>query len=134
MKLQRQAALSLLAVTAGCANQADITGTYLPSCVAFAGNRIELSDGRFSWDKFTDEVRVDDSGNIVDPYPGFPMRGTYAIEGDVLRMTTEAGELAGEMHVVRRPGQVYLLTASEFDAWERDGAVPACALLLGSGE
>lgn len=134
MKLKRPAILFLLAVASGCASQADISGTYLPSCVAFAGNRIELAAGRFTWDKFTDEVTVDDSGNVVDPFPGFPVRGSYAVEGDMLRLTTDAGELAGEMHLVRRPGQVYLLTAKEFDAWKRDGAVPECALLLGAGE
>ncbi len=134
MKLQRRALLFLLAVTAGCANQADISGTYLPSCVAFAGNRIELSAGRFAWDKFTDEVRVDDSGNVVEPFPGFPLHGTYAIDGDALLLTTDAGAPAGEMHLVRRPGQVYLLTAIEFDAWDRYGAVPDCALLRRSGE
>ena len=134
MKPHRQATLSLLAVTAGCANHADITGTYLPSCVAFAGSRIELSEDRFAWHKFTDEVRVDDSGNVVDPFPGFPVRGSYVIDGETLRLTTDAGELAGEMHLVRRPGQVYLLTTAEFDAWVRDGAVPDCALLLGTGK
>ena len=90
MKLHRQATLSLLAIAAGCANHADITGTYLPSCVAFAGSRIELSEDRFSWHKFTDEVRVDDSGNMVDPFPNFPVLGTYAIDGDTLRLTTDA--------------------------------------------
>lgn len=134
MKPEQAALLFLLAVTSACAGQADVTGTYLPSCVAFAGNRIELSGGAFTWDKFTDEVRVDDAGSVVDPFPGYPLRGTYAIDNDVVRLTTDAGELAGEMHLVRRPGQVYLLTAAEFDAWERNGSVPECALLHGSGE
>jgi hypothetical protein len=134
MKLKRPAFFCLLAIAAACANNAEITGTYLPSCVSFAGNSIELGEGRFTWDKFTDEVRVDDSGNVVEPFPAFPKRGSYAFDGDMLRLTTDAGELAGEMHVVRRPGQVYLLTAAEFDAWERDGTVPACALLLRTGD
>ena len=134
MKSKALALVSSLAVTAGCAADMKIAGTYNPSCVAFEGNTIELSDSRFTWDKFTDEVTIDDSGNKVDPFPGFPVRGTYVVDDDVVRLTTDVGELAGEMHLVRRPGQVYLLTAAEFDAWERDGAVPACALLLGSGE
>jgi len=123
-----------LGVCSGCATGPDVTGTYSPSCVAFEGNTIELSNSRFTWDKFTDEVTVDDAGNEVDPFPGFPVRGTYTIEADVVSLTTDVGELAAELHLVRRPGQVYLLTAREFEAWQRDGTVPDCALLLGAGE
>ena len=36
--------------------------------------------------------------------------------------------------LVRRPDQVYLLTAEEHAAWQKDGAVPKCALLLGAGD
>jgi hypothetical protein len=43
-------------------------------------------------------------------------------------------ELAGEMHLVERPGQVYLLNGEEFGAWQRDGTVPKCALLLATAE
>jgi len=118
----------------GCATGPDITGTYSPSCVAFEGNTIELSDNRFTWEKFTDEVTVDDAGNEVDPFPGFPVRGTYVREDDVLRLTTDVGELAAELYLVHRPDQVYLLTEAEFEAWQQDGAVPQCALLLGAGE
>jgi hypothetical protein len=66
--------------------------------------------------------------------PGFPVRGTYVVEDDVVRLVTDVGELAGEMHLVRRPDQVYLLTGAEFESWQRDKAVPTCALLLGPGE
>ena len=123
-----------LAACAGCATDADVAGMYVPSCVAFEGNTIELTDQRFTWDKFTDEVTVDAEGNKLDPFPGFPVRGTYTIEDDELRLTTDVGELAAVLHLVRRPGQVYLLTDAEFDAWQKGGAVPNCALLLGAGE
>ena len=126
--------LASLGVCTGCTTGPDVSGTYSPSCVAFEGNTIELSDSRFTWDKFTDEVTVDDAGNAVDPFPGFPVRGTYTIEADVVSLTTDVGELAAELHLVRRPGQVYLLTVREFEAWQQDGAVPNCALLLGAGE
>ena len=134
MKFKEPILLFLLAVAAGCAADTNIAGTYSPSCVAFEGNTIELSEGRFTWDKFTDEVTVDEAGNELDPFPGFPVRGTYVVEDDTVRLTTDVGELAGEMHMVRRPDQVYLLTAEEFESWQRDGEVPKCALLLGSDE
>ena len=134
MKLEELAVLFSFTIAAGCAADANIAGTYQPSCIAFEGNTIELSENRFTWDKFTDEVSVDDAGNQIDPFPGFPVRGTYVVEGDVVRLTTDVGELAGEMHLVRRPDQVYLLTAEEHEAWQKDGAVPQCALLLGAGD
>ncbi len=134
MNLNKPVLLCSFAVAAGCAADTNIAGSYTPSCTAFEGNTIELTENRFTWDKFTDEVTVDDDGNRVDPFPGFPVRGTYVIEGDVVRLTTDVGELAGEMHLVRRPDQVYLLTADEHEAWQKDGAVPQCALLLGGGD
>jgi hypothetical protein len=126
--------LAALACCAGCATDARVSGTYVPSCVAFEGSTIELSDNRFTWDKFTDEVSVDKAGNKVDPFPGFPVQGTYTIEDDVVSLVTDVGELAAEMYLVRRPGQVYLLTDTEHDAWQQDGTVPNCALLLGAGD
>ena len=126
--------LPFLAACAGCATDADVAGLYAPSCVAFEGSTIALTDQRFTWDKFTDEVTVDNAGNRVDPFPGFPVRGTYTIDNDVLHLTTDVGELAATLHLLRRPGQVYLLTAGEFEAWQQDGEVPKCALLLGTGE
>mgnify|MGYP000225825241 CR=1 FL=1 len=92
-----------LAACAGCATDADVAGMYVPSCVAFEGSTIELTDRRFTWDKFTDEVTVDAEGNKLDPFPGFPVRGTYTIEDDELRLTTDVGELAAVLHLVRRP-------------------------------
>ena len=71
---------------------------------------------------------------MVTHRAGFPVRGSYSIEDDVLRLTTDVGELAGELYLVRRPGQIYLLTEAEFGAWQKDGAVPDCALLLGAGD
>jgi hypothetical protein len=124
----------ILATCAGCATDANVAGMYAPSCVAFEGSTIELTEQRFTWDKFTDEVTVDDAGNEVDPFPGFPVRGTYTIDDDMLRLTTDVGELAATLHLVRRPGQVYLLTDKEFEAWQKSGTVPNCALLLGAGE
>ncbi len=126
--------IAALASCAGCATGTSVSGTYAPSCVAFEGDTIELSDNTFTWDKFTDEVSVDEAGNKVDPFPGFPVRGTYTVEDDVVSLVTNVGELAAELYLVHRPDQVYLLTEAEFEAWRRDGTVPNCALLLGAGD
>jgi hypothetical protein len=134
MKTKVAIILASLACTAACATNDNVAGTYAPSCVAFEGDTIELADDRFTWDKFTDEVSVDKAGNEVDPFPGFPVRGTYTVEDDVVSLVTNVGELAAELYLVHRPGQVYLLTKAEFDAWQSSGTVPDCALLLGAGE
>jgi hypothetical protein len=134
MKTTVLALLTSLACFAGCATDTSVAGTYGPSCVAFEGNTIELSESRFTWDKFTDEVTVDDAGNTLDPFPGFPVRGTYTVEDDVVSLVTDVGELAAELYLVYRPDQVYLLTDAEFEAWQQNGTVPSCALLLGAGD
>jgi len=134
MKTKAPVLFAALCLSAGCATDSEFAGTYAPSCVAYEGNTILLSGNVFTWDKFTDEVTLDDADNKVDPFPGFPVRGTYTVEDDVLRLTTDVGELAAELYLVRRPGQVYLLTAAEFEAWRQEGVVPNCALLLGAGD
>lgn len=134
MKIFAPVLLTSLACLAGCATDTNIAGTYAPSCIAFEGDTIVLSANRFTWDKFTDEVSVDNAGNKVDPFPGFPVRGTYTVEDDIVSLVTNVGELAAELYIVNRPGQVYLLTGAEFDAWQNDGTVPNCALLLGAGD
>jgi len=134
MKTKALLLFASMGVCSGCATSTDIAGTYAPSCIAFEGDTIELADGRFTWDKFTDEVSVDKAGNEVDPFPGFPVRGTYTVEDDVVSLVTNVGELAAELYLVHRPDQVYLLTKAEFEAWRRDGTVPKCALLLGAGD
>ena len=40
-------------------------GVYAPACSAFAGDRIKLHQGQFSWEKFTDSVVVDGDGEDI---------------------------------------------------------------------
>jgi len=130
---QKNLGVILFAIaSAGCASSANTAGTYTPACIAYEGNKIELSDGRFVWDKFTDEVSVDDAGNVIDPFPGFPVQGSYSIDEDVVRLSTDVGELMAEMHLVRNSGRVHLLTADQFEAWRKDRELDECALTLGA--
>ena len=106
-------------------------GTYSPSCIAFAGNTIELSDGQFVWEKFTDALVLDDDGNVVDQFPGYPMRGSYRIEGQTVHMVSVAGEALPDMHLHQREDGQYLLTTEQFEALEQTAEVAECALVLG---
>ncbi len=115
------------AILVGCVSH---EGTYSPGCIAYAGSTISLSDGQFVWEKFTDSVIVDDDGEIINQFPGFPMRGRYRIDGQTLYMESNDGDSLEEMYLHRRDNRQYLLTAEQFEAWETTGKHADCSLLL----
>jgi len=121
----------VLVLLAGCANH---SGKYAPDCVAFEGDTVDLTDGRFVLEKFTDQVEVDESGNKIDPFPSHPMRGTYRFEGDVLHMQSDAGTDLPNWYLVKSEGRKRLLTSEQYDAWKKDGTIDDCALTLGAGD
>ncbi len=105
-------------------------GTYSPDCIAYAGSNISLGDGQFVWEKFTDSVIVDEGGEIVNQFPGYPMHGSYRIDGQTLYMESDAGDSMDKMYRHRRDSRQYLLTAEQFEAWETTGKHADCALML----
>jgi len=105
-------------------------GTYLPGCSAYAGNKITLDQGRFVWEKFTDAVVVDEDGEIVNQFPGYPLEGSYRIDGQMLQMEALSGESLESMYLQKSGEQRYLLTADEFASWEQSGRREECALQL----
>ena len=120
--------LVIAALLSGCVSH---EGTYSPDCIAYEGSNIRLGDGRFVWEKFTDSVDVDDAGNIKDPFPGYPLRGSYRIKGQVLSLNAGSGESLANLYLQEYRQCDYLLTADEFETWERTGTVGACALVFG---
>ena len=72
MKLRTLLLASLALIMSGCMTY---EGRYAPSCLAYAGSEIQLNDGRYVWSRFTDQVVIDEDGNAVDPFPGFPREG-----------------------------------------------------------
>lgn len=124
MVLRLTIAMLLFGVLAGCKSA---EGVYLPGCAAHAGDRIELRNGGFEWDKFTDQVDLDESGKRIDPFPGYPRRGSYEIEGQAVRMM--ADDNASEtfyLHV--RDDRALLLTEAQHQASESGGGYDDCAL------
>ncbi len=126
MTARNIALLLAVFVLAGCK---DYEGTYSPGCVAFAGSNVRLADEQFTWDKFTDQVIVDDHGNVVDQFPGYPKRGSYRIDGKTLHFEPDTGESLPTMHVLRLRDETYLLTAQQFETWEKTGQYDVCALM-----
>ena len=106
-------------------------GTYSPSCVAFAGNKISLNSGEFVWEKFTDLVVLDDEGNSINQFPGYPMLGTYRVEGQTLIMESAAGEAMPNMYLQEHDESLHLLTADELKSLGETGELPYCSLVLG---
>lgn len=104
------------------------TGVFEPACVAFAGDRITLAGERFTWNKFTDVRRIDDAGNLIDPYPDYPKSGT--VERDDMRLTLRAddGSALREMHLHAAGDAVYLLTIREHADVQSGQPMPECAL------
>lgn len=71
-----------VAMSCGCAA---VDGVYEPGCMSHAGDRIVLERGRYSWKKYTDEIRLDESGRRIDPFPGFPVSRSTAVTMSMAR-------------------------------------------------
>ncbi len=126
--MSRIAATAFLAVMlSGCLSH---EGTYLPGCIAYAGNKITLSDSQFTWENFTDAVVINDDGEVVNQFPGYPMRGSYRIEEQTLYLQPDSGDQVPVMYLQQHENSFYLLTEDEFAAWEKTGNYADCALQL----
>lgn len=110
---------------AGCLS---VEGTYYPGCVAYEGSKIHFSDGEFAWDRFTDQVVVDEDGNVVDQFPNYPKHGTYRVDGKVLYMDFDAADSTETMHVHQHEGHMLLLTEAQTAAWQQTGQYDDCVL------
>lgn len=116
---------------AGCLSH---EGTYAPSCIAYAGSTIELREGKFVWEKFTDQVIVGEDGEVVDQFPGYPMRGSYRVDGEIVYMESSSREPVPAMYLHRHGDSYYLLTADQNASWEKTGEYAECALMLNASD
>lgn len=124
----RFAAIASALFLGSCA--ATVSGTFEPACIAYEGDRIVLSDGRFEWNRFTDVVNIDDDGNRVDPFPDYPKVGRFVRDGDRLTWITDDGSALGERYLLDYRGRTYLLTYDQNEAVLDGEQMPACALVL----
>ena len=106
-------------------------GTYSPGCIAYEGSNIRLSEGQFTWERFTDSVVVDDDGNVVNQFAGYPMQGSYRIEGQTVYLQADSAKPLADMYLHRHDDRQYLLTAGQLEAWQQSGEFEDCALVLG---
>lgn len=118
----------IVSVSFGCATH---DGIYSPGCIAYAGSTISLSEGQFTWEKYTDEVTVDDGGAVINPFPGYPLSGSYRIERQIVYMELDTGEVMDNMYLSEHGGSYYLLTSKQRDMAEETGNFDKCALTPG---
>ena len=126
MRTSRVLLLAGLLSLCGCASQYE--GVYEPACIAFAGDKIEFRDGRFEWERFTDQRRIDKRGNPVDPYPDYPKRGQYRMDEERMLLRTDAGERLDDWYVLEHLGETYLLTFEQSEAFLNGEGMATCAL------
>lgn len=125
--MNRFVAVAILAAC-GLAGCKAVDGSYYPDCIAFAGDNLELQNGRFSWDKFTDQVRADDQGRPVDPFPEYPRYGSYKLDGDTLTLRFDVDGPDETFHIADRNGRIVLLRTAEYSEWQDSGNYPQCVL------
>lgn len=123
-------ATTILAVTAlfsGCGSF--IEGVFEPACIAYEGDRIAMSGGRFEWQRFTDAVPIDADGNTMDPFPDYPKSGRVLVDGARLLLNADDGTAIGERYLLEYRGRTYLLTYDQNEAVLDGEDMPACALV-----
>lgn len=121
--------LLLIAVTVSGCKSPD--GIYTPGCAAYEGDTVELHDGRFEWDKFTDQVMLDDREQVIDQFPAYPKAGSFSVTDGAVRLVADDGSRLPEMYFIESNGRYYLLTQAQIAAWRATASVADCALVLG---
>jgi len=127
---RRSAGLALVCALAGACASSE--GTYAPGCTAFAGSQVELRGGRFTWQKFTDTVLLDEERSVVNQFPGYPKTGTYRIDGQTVYLETDSGESMENMYLHRNGSRHLLLTGEQQRAWQESASYGDCVLTLDS--
>ena len=123
---RRVAAFTLvLCILAGCRA---IDGAYSPGCMVHAGNRIHLDGSQFVWEKFTDQAMADANGNRIDPFPGYPRRGSYRVDGRSVTLDFAGDDPVEVLHVHEHQGRYVLLTTPQAEAWDATGRFDPCVL------
>lgn len=113
------------ALLAGCAAG---SGVYEPACIAFEGDRVEITGKRFVWDRFTDERRVDAEGREIDLFPDFPKTGRVEVRAGRVRFYPESGDSIDTHYLLKRGSVTYLLSGEERTSVMSGADMPECVL------
>ncbi|MDH3640277.1 MAG: hypothetical protein OES09_17690 [Gammaproteobacteria bacterium] len=125
MNILRTVVIAFALFLAACANH---EGQYEPACIAYEGDKIGLKGGHFKWHRFTDERKVDDSGNVKKPFPEFPKEGTYTLSDSRIEFQATDGTPIDDRILVEHAGERYLLTSKQHNVFMASNDMPECAL------
>ncbi|MFK8052896.1 MAG: hypothetical protein AB8F65_07955 [Woeseiaceae bacterium] len=125
MKFHRYGLTVVALLLAGCGS---IDGTFEPACTAFEGDIIEVTGNRYQWVKFTDALEVDETGNRVNPFPGYPQSGSISRVGERITLTAANNGPVSSFFVRVREGERYLLTEAQAKGVAADPSMWECAL------
>lgn len=126
MKADRFSVLCAALFVASCASNVD--GMFEPACIAYEGDRIALLDGRFEWQRFTDQIVVDENGDKVNAFPGYPLVGTYELQNERVSLIPDGSAETRERYLLEHRNELYLLTYDENEAVLDGEKMPICAL------
>lgn len=110
-----------------------LDGVFEPACIAYEGDRVRLAEGRFEWQKFTDQRSIDEHGNVVDPFPGYPKHGRFEVSDSHVTFFPDDGSQIGDRYLLEHRNRVYLLTWEQSEAVLNGEGMPVCALRLAVG-
>lgn len=127
MIYSRLSFIAFVSLLAACAGH---EGVYEPACTAFEGDTLTLEGGRFEWRRFTDERAVNQAGEVIAPFPGFPKSGTYRLSNGRLELVSDDNVQLPDWFAVDSDGQHYLLDAKQHKAFLASGGLPDCPLRL----
>ena len=122
---------AILFVAFLCSACADLEGVFEPDCIAMEGDRFVFAGRTFEWHKFTDMRRIDADGKLVEPFPGYPLKGSFVLRGSTVELTTAGGERLDDHYLFERRDSLYLLTGDQHAAVNGGGDLPACVLRRG---
>lgn len=127
MRIPRLVIFAAISTLIACSS---LEGMFEPACIAYEGDKIRLTDGRFEWQKFTDQKMLDEHGEVVDAFPGYPKLGRYEQSDLQVRFFADDGSQLDDRYLFHDQQRVYLLTWEQNEAVLNGGRLPACALRL----
>lgn len=101
-----------------------------PSCIAYEGDSVLLRGTQFEWRKFSDQVPMGADSDRANPFPGYPVSGTYRLENERVEFKPENGAEIDDYYMLDHLGARYLLTAEAHQKFTADGQLQNCALKL----
>lgn len=127
MSIRRPVTIAVICLLGACSS---LEGVFQPACIAYEGDRVRLTEGRFEWQKFTDQRSIDEHGNVVDPFPGYPKHGQFEVSDARVSFTADDATPIDDRYLLEHRNRLYLLTWDQNEAVLNGEGMPTCALRL----